>query len=461
MSLTGALRLLAACAELGCAVGLAAECPSSLSSSETTVRLKQLDEAGRRAIEQHRYQEAARDYREASCLAPDSAPIFYSLGVAEAASGDYLAARKSLKTAGRLQPSNVLPLTMLARVNFALADVESLKATLREAASRFPQDGNLHAALAEFLVKNKLFDLALAESLRSQQASGKSAGAVMELAILENTVGAYEDAIRNAASLEHQTGLPDSVKASAAGIAGLSYESTGRREEAIIHLREAIRLDPAQENSYLALAFLFEKAQHYGDAVSVLEEGRRRLPGSTALLLPLGSNLVNAQKYPEGITVLQQLLRRSPAETDGYMRLADAYRQTGESAREVQVLENLAKRNPDYPMIHVLIARALLNRNPADYGRALDELTVAEKTAPADADVFYLRGKAYAATNRYQEAASALEQAIKLNPMDASPYYQLGLIYKKLGRAEQARAILARMQVIKQNGAGRDTRGVN
>lgn len=458
MSLTGALPLLAACGELAWAVALGAQCPSAaLSPQEAGARLKQLEAAGQSAMQERRYPDAVRSYREASCLLPRSAPVLYSLGVAEAAAGDYLAARKSLDAADRLEPSNVLPMTMLVRVNFALGDLESLKATLREAANRFPKNVDLHATLAEFLTRKKLLDLALAESLRARRGNGKDAGALMELAVLENTVGAYEDAIRNSAALKRQAGLPGAVRASAAGIAGLSYESTGRREEAIAHLREAIRLDPSQENSYLALAFLLEKAQRYPEAVSVLEAGRKRLPGSAGLLLPLGSNLVNAQKYAAGIAVLRELLWRSPDEADAYLRLADAYRQTGESAEEVRVLGDLAKRKPDYPMIHVLIARAMLNQSPADYAQALDQLAL----AVPDADVFYLRGKAYAAMGRNQEAATALERAIELNPMEASPYYQLGLVYKKLGKAEQARAVLARMQVVKQNEAARETRGVN
>jgi tetratricopeptide (TPR) repeat protein len=191
------------------------------------------------------------------------------------------------------------------RVNFSLGDTESLKATLREAAKRFPRDGNVHAGLAQFLVQNKLFDLTLVESLRAQRANGANFGSVMELAILENTVGAYEDAIRNAAAAQGQARLPDTLHASAAGIAGLSYESMARREEAIAHLREAIRLDPLRENSYLALAFLFEKTQLYDDAVNILQEGRRKLPGSAALMLPLGSDLIRAEQYQKGIAVLR------------------------------------------------------------------------------------------------------------------------------------------------------------
>ena len=461
MSSTGVRHSGVVCAKsLGLAVialsahtlGVASDCPSRpLTAQEGAARLKELDRAAQSEMQQHRYAEAVRDYHEASCIAPDSAPVFYSLGVAHAAAGDFLAARKSLNTADRLQPSNVLPLAMLVRVNFSLGDTEGLKAALREAAKRFPREGNLHATLAQFLAENKLVDLALAESLRAQHASGSSAGSVMQLAVLENTVGAYDDAIRNATAIQQQTQLPEAVRASAAGVAGLSYESTGQRDKAIAHLWEAIRIDPLQENSYLALAFLLEKALRYADAVKVLQEGRRKLPGSTALLLPLGSDLVRAEQYQAGIKVLRELLHLSPEESDAYLRIADAYRKTGRSAEEARILKDLAQQKPDYPMIHLLIARAMLNADPPDYPKVLDELSLAENKAPSDPEVSYLRGRACLAMNRNDEAVAALRQAIELAPMDPGPYYQLGRLYEKLGEKELAKETLARMQYLKSS----------
>jgi tetratricopeptide (TPR) repeat protein len=400
---------------------------------------------------QLQFAEAVRDFQEAACLDPRDPRIFYSLGSAEAAMGNFLSARKSLATADRLQPGNPLPLAMLVRVNGSMGDVDSLKAALREAAVRFAGNSDLHAALAQFLLQNKLSDLALAESLRSQKAGGAAGQSVMELAVLENTVGAYEDAIRNAIAVEGQTGLPVAVRASAAGVAGLSYESGGQRDAAISHLREAILLDPSQENSYLALAFLLEKTQKYANAVEVLEQGRRKLPESTPLLLPLGSDLIHAERYQAGADVLQELLRKSPDEYEAYLKMADAFGKMGSVDREVKILQDLKRRKPDYPAIHLWLARASLNLDSVDYAKALAELALAEESAPADAEVFYLRGKVYIATNRDDEAVAALRRAIELRPLDPGPYYQLGRLYEKLGQPEMAKDTFGRMQYLKSN----------
>jgi len=105
---------------------------------------------------------------------------------------------------------------------------------------------------------------------------------------------------------------------------------------------------------------------------------------------------------------------------------------------------------PDYPMIHVLAAQAMLTMDPVDYPKVLTELAVAEKTAPNDPDVFYLRGKALAAMKRFREAVIALKRATELRPMDPNAYYQLGLTYQKIGEAALAHETLERLRYIRQ-----------
>src|SRR5450759_2425007 len=222
-----------------------------------------------------------------------------------------------------------MPLTMLVRVSVALVDTDALKATLRSLANRFPGDSALHAATARLLAQHKLLDLALAESLRYEQAGGADAEATIALAALENQVGAYDDALHSAQALEQQTGLPANLRASAAGIAGLSYESLGQRDEAIRHLKLAVQLAPKDENSYLALAYIYEKTNRFREAVELLQQGRKNLPDSAALLLALGSHLVWSEQYEPGVRALTEVLRKAPGQPEAYIRLAEAYRNTG------------------------------------------------------------------------------------------------------------------------------------
>jgi tetratricopeptide (TPR) repeat protein len=444
MRLPAVILLLAGCLR-------AADCvPSRLGEQEKLARLKQLDAAAQDAFDHRQFSVAAQRYRDAVCLAPKSARAYYGLGIAEAANNSFPAARRALETAWSLLPENQVPLAMLVRVNVAMKDLEQVKATLRIAAERFPRDGELHSSLARFLAENQLVDLALAEGLRFEQTGAQDTGAAVALAVLENTVGAYDDAIRIASLVEEQPGVADPVKAAAAGVVGLSYENSGRREEAIHHMKLAIQLAPAHENSYVALAYVYEKAQRYKDAVDVLRQGRQQIPGSLELLLPLGSNLIWDHQYDAGIEILNELIGKRPQLIEAYVRLAEAYRLTNQPELEARTMQRLAAVKPDYPMVHVLAARAMMNVDPMNTAAVLSELSKAEKIAPGDADVFYLRGKAYETMNRYREAAAAYEHAIELRPLDPSAYYRLGMAYRNLGQIDRSRQIVERMQHLKQ-----------
>jgi len=454
MNSTGHRNSIAAFAEIllavcGCAHAFAAECSNAaIDPQKLKERLQELNNAAQAEMQRQRFHDAVTYFQEIACLAPKNAQAFYNLGAAQAASGDLAAARRSFTTSAGLDPVNPLPMVMLVRVNVSLAGMDSLKSVLRVIALRFPDDGELHGLLARFLTEKNQLDLALAESLRSVRARGADGGSKVALAILENAVGAYQEAIANALAVTRQANLPNPTRAAAAGVAGLSYEGLGKRDEAVVQMRESIRLDPARENSYLALAFLLEKAQKYADAVTVLEQGRRNVPDSRAFLLPLGSDLVRAEKYDAAIDILREVVRQSPDEADAYLRMADAFRKTGSPDREVEVLRELSKRKPKYPMVHVLIVRAMLNCAQPDYAKALEELDSAEEASPSDADVFYLRGKVYIETFHNEDAVAALLRAIELRPMDSGPYYQLGRLYQKLGKTELAKEQFDRMKFL-------------
>jgi predicted Zn-dependent protease len=156
---------------------------------------------------------------------------------------------------------------------------------------------------------------------------------------------------------------------------------------------------------------LYEKAQQFKEAVEVLQQGRKRIPGSLNFLLPLGNNLVWAEQYQAGIDVLNELIRRQPDAVEAYVRLAEAYRNTGHPELETKTLRALARVKPDYPMVHILTARAMMTMDPVDPPGVMAELAQAEKGTPGDPDIFYIRGKVYIAPTRMRSSLKACYRA--------------------------------------------------
>ena len=435
------------------ALSLAAECPSlQMGPVQTQARFQELDRKAQVEFRHAEFAGASADFHQAGCVAPESVLSYYEhFGIASGAmaTGDFARARQALQAADRLRPDYPLPLAMLVKVNLASGDIAQLKMSLSEVAQRFPHDGRLHAELAQDLLHEKQYDVAMAEALRAEDSGAASTRASLNLAVLENQVGAFGDAARLASGIEEQAGIPEKSRSSAAAIAGLSYESLGQLQEAIRHLKLAIQLDPDQEQPYLALARIYTEQQQKHAAMEILENARKILGGSPNVLLALGSALVSTERYQAGGQILAGLIQRFPDQFEAYPKLAEAYRNLGEPVRATETLRQLAQRKPDDPLLRVVIAQSLLDEEKVDYPRVLQELAAAEKASPDDYDIHYLRAKVFLATGRYAQAVTSLRRAIELRPTEPGAYYQLGLAYRKLGQPGLAKKQFARLEFLK------------
>ncbi|HYM13763.1 MAG TPA: tetratricopeptide repeat protein [Bryobacterales bacterium] len=430
--------------------------PSSLTPDQVQARFGQLSDHARASFQQGDFAKAADDFRQAVCLAPASADAWHGLGIAEAAAGRFARAYEALESASRLAPRDFTILLARAQVEISLGRFALVRRTLFEAAQIEPpgaRAAGIHAQLARTLFQQKQSDLALAELLRAGQAGGAGPDAVFLQARLENTLGAFPDAVRDASRLEQEPSLSDSVRAAAAAVAGLACRNLLQPDNAMRHLRLAVQLGPSDlgvilESAYLVLSEIYAEKQDPLAARQVLEQGHKALPDSPKLALALGRTLAEAGD-PAAVPVLKQVSAKFPAELDAYKWLAQAHASLGETKLATATLLDLARLRPGYPMIGVMIAQSVLRQDPPDYPQALAYLALAEKFSPADPDIYYLRGKICISLGRYPDAIAPLRRAIALVPNMANTYYLLGIAYQKLGQHALAQQQFERMSYLK------------
>jgi tetratricopeptide (TPR) repeat protein len=434
----------------------AVECPeNSQFSSDAQQRFQSLDRQAQIEFRHGDFAKAAQDFQTGACMLPESARGYYGLyaaAVAAIVAGDFPRSREALTEAERLRPDYPAPLAMLVKVSLLSSDLASVRSSLRVLAERFPNNNRLRADLAQDLLHSNQHDLALAESLRLAQSGYNDPKSELNLAVLENEVGAFRDSVRHALSIEERPGIAENMTASAAAVAGLDYESLSLLEQAVPHLKLAIRLAPREENAYLALARILEALHKSEAALNVLQQGREQIPDSPRVRLALATGLISAGQYSASAQLLNGLIEKFPDQLEAYPKLAEAYRASGEPGRATEALRRLAARKREFPMIHVVIAQSMLDEESIDYPGVLRELNQAEKVSPDDAAVYYFRGKAFIALHQYLQAIAALRRAIELQPTDSNAYYQLGLAYRKSGQTELATEQFDRVHFLKDQG---------
>lgn len=416
----------------------ASDCsPADPDSPNTRDRFHELDRKAQTEFRHAEYAQSADDFHQAACLAPADLRDYYALfgtAISALAAQNLASAIESLKQADALRPDYPLPLAMLVKISLQSPDPDQVKEFLRQAAQRFPRAGKLHAEFVKDLLHEKRLDLALAEVLRAEQTGALDSESALTLAVIENNAGAFADACRHAQAIEQKSDLPAEARASGATVAGLAYENLNQYPKAIEHFQRAIELAPTREDPYLYLARVHQKKHELQAVVAALEQGRKQIPGSLKIEMTLGAGLVSVERSKEAIQLLTEVVAKSPDEVDAYPNLAEAYRNTGEPKLATETLRKLARRKPDYPMLHIFIARSMTQEDPPDSAAALDELLLAEKAAPDDYEVSYLRGKVYLGLNKFPEAIASLLHAIDLRPTESSAHYQLAMAYSKSGQ---------------------------
>ncbi len=425
------------------ALAAAADCPPQ------QLNYQKLGQAAQQAFQRGDYAEAARNFRLALCIAPNNADVYHGLGLAEAAAGHFDLADKALAQADRLSPQKFAILLPRAQVQASAGNFEQSSRTLGEAERLAPAGSEativqLHGQLGGALLQKGQLDLALAQLLRATRGGLRDPSILLMLATLENNLGAYDDAIRDALSVN---GAP-AQQATAVAVAGLAYKNQKKAEDAIRTLKRAIELGPG-EPAYLALAEIYQQSEQPAEAAKLLTQAADALPGSGAIAVSLGRSLIDAGDYQRAEAVLAAVTQKNPADVEARRWLAQAQSSAGKYKEATATLEQVAKWQPAYPMIDIMMAQSLLKWESPDYERALRYLDRAGQAAPTDPDVPYLRGKIYFSLGRYAEAIKPLQRAIELGPGVATPYYQLGQALQRLGRDAEAREQFDKFKYLK------------
>lgn len=228
----------------------------------------------------------------------------------------------------------------------------------------------------------------------------------------------------------------------------------------------ASHLDPSDSNVKLFLARSLVELQDFTPAVEILTRLQREDPKNTEALYTLGgvysilayrtlsqiqtadpnSYLIEVllgrfsetkQIYPDAADHYKRAIERAPDVPDLYYRYAHALWAMGDSENALIQYRHALDRNPYDYRAEWESARILLPDNPQE---ALRLATLALELKPDVADALTIRGRAWLALQRPQEAIEDFKKAISANPGDAANHFQLARAYHQAGMTQESQA---------------------
>ncbi len=350
-----------------------------------------LFEAGQKAHEAGKLEEAVRLYGEALARDPALWQAEFQPGLAELALNHLPEARASITRVNEqlAQFSDSPELRAIsARAQIALGDIAlaenkypEAEKTFRHALELQPQAGRAHTGLAEVFLESRKLAEAIAEA-KAALAAGDNRAAVYSLL-------------------------------------GEALTLNKNYDEAITNLGEALKQEPRNARALRYRAEVFVARGNLPRAISDLQAALA-IEKTTPTMLRLAEVYHQSKQYPEATNVYQQVLAAEPANHEARAALAAMMIESGKSAEAVAELEALIKADPNRAALRAQLAELYLPTQPE---KALEQYAAAAKLEPSEVSHRIGAGAALVKLRRFQDAAALLQQVLGQKPPDAPAYF--------------------------------------
>lgn len=262
-------------------------------------------------------------------------------------------------------------------------------------------------------------------------------GAPAQPASLHRATAALKQGrLAEARSLLQQPGaLGDSSEARR--VLGMVYWTESDFDKSVEQLEAAVRLNPGDERSRLALSRVLSAAGRDADAQRALQDTLRVIPASARAHWWLATSYERVNRFADARHEFEHAASQAVA---GRSQLLGTVARLASGATDntgaIDALTRAVADDPTNPAWHRLLAGALLLEDRPD--DALPEFAAALRIDPRDADAHLGVGQIYLNAGRNPEAVDALRRATELKADSIDAAYALATALTRLGRGREA-----------------------
>ena len=229
---------------------------------------------------------------------------------------------------------------------------------------------------------------------------------------------------------------------------GFTYWAASHDDRSIEQLEAAVRVNPRDERSRIALSRVLSSTGRHADAERALQDARVALPDSVVARWWLGWAHQRVNRFAEARREFEYASAGAIGGHSGlHVAIGRLAAQAADFAGASEAFAQAVRANPNDGAAHVALAGALLPQDRAD--DAFVELVAALMIDPADAVAHSTIGQIHLDNGRYEDAANALRRALELSPNQTETRYALATALMRAGKtrdAEREFALVVRAQ---------------
>lgn len=220
--------------------------------------------------------------------------------------------------------------------------------------------------------------------------------------------------------------------------AALALEAGNFKEDAIIQLQEAIRLDSEMALAHSKMGELYQQRGQYQRAATAYENACRLDPWAFSDHLNLGKVYRKLQKFQRAIEILRRACQLNPQHPDANYNLGVCYYETENYDLAAAFCSRAAELDPENEQYLAGLGEIYSKQND-NYG-AIRVYKQALEINPQQYDVMIRLGMVYLHMERYGPAQFIFEKAIETAPTNPEPYLALGYCFLCQQQIEPAQA---------------------
>lgn len=221
---------------------------------------------------------------------------------------------------------------------------------------------------------------------------------------------------------------------------GAAYASVGRRDDAIATYEKLLDTHPDHVQALKFLGDLYKQAGDIKQAIAFYRRAMKAKPTDPRAYFLLGAIYVEQGNDRAAKRVYRRAQRFTKYLAEVHNNLgAIAYRE-GKYGESLWYLRRAVVRRPTNPRYRYNLALSLSSSKQEQ--KALEQLAVALKYDPDNADLHYLRGVVLVRLGKVDEARASFERALALDPDHEDAQHNLGLLEEIQRRAKEGEVVI-------------------